>query len=866
MPRFLAHTMPFRGLLPRSLRICGLVRQTVTVGMPILVVVLALVFFGTRRSVENVVNSAAASNSLIQAHSIAFALGQTLFETRNQLLILAAGSKDKQEMVERMQFRSRVPDMRYREVAFVGIDPKDRYLLLSYNGEIFDVDPIKVAGLPNSPFTTTGRTLRPGEVTISAPTEIAYPILMTADGVKNPMPFQVIRFSTPIFREDTFEGILTLSIDLRTLRHTITTFITEAEESEGVDKGLMRVVFIDSDGWMIFQGETDPDDALPLRLDDVRAGFRGDFGRAGFGGAFRPRPDYYGYWTMMNEIQQAHTGQLRGNDQEGWSDGSIPVETVSYAPVTYQDMTKDTTVVIGCIAVLDASFIISQTGAWLSGIYCLAGACAVLLFGLIFYYMARVLSAQVNGLCAEVAQAGQQSVVEPLPAADEVRELSGLRAAINLLLERLRTLEQDRDMADSLTVNQMRLERVETLPLAYEAPADGIMGESPAMVVLRQAIAQASAVNVDVLVVGETGTGKELVSRAIHAQSARRNGPFITINCGALDEGLLMDTLFGHVKGAYTEARQPRKGAFLAAEGGTLMLDEVGTASPRVQQALLRALSDRCIQPLGSDELIHFDTRVIAATNADLKSDVREGKFREDLFFRLAVITIHTPALREHKMDIPYLIVAFMKEGRGDLDVRLPDVSRGVMSQLMHYHWPGNVRELRNCVLRAMAFCEGDLILPHHLAMGSHTMDAHLQEKEPGTPLLPVKAEAVSPETITQACEIPEAARIDETARKAAAPATPPAPEAQAAKAAQQPPKPQEPGPTNPFNHRITRTLPDITIRTMLTRQEYQELVGGGISARTAQYDLQLLVEAGILRKEGRGPSMRYVVTKWENI
>ena len=182
------------------------------------------------------------------------------------------------------------------------------------------------------------------------------------------------------------------------------------------------------------------------------------------------------------------------------------------------------------------------------------------------------------------------------------------------------------------------------------------------MLLLYENVRKAAQVMADVLVVGETGTGKELVSEAIHKLSPRGAGPFITINCGALDESLLMDTLFGHVKGAYTEARASRKGAFLTAQGGTLMLDEVGNAAPKVQQALLRALSTRRIRPLGSDEDVPFDTRIIAATNALLREDSQNGSFREDLYYRLAVITINTPPLRDRKADIPSLIVYFLSE------------------------------------------------------------------------------------------------------------------------------------------------------------------------------------------------------------
>ena len=191
-------------------------------------------------------------------------------------------------------------------------------------------------------------------------------------------------------------------------------------------------------------------------------------------------------------------------------------------------------------------------------------------------------------------------------------------------------------------------------------PLYGIVGGSQAVGSLRQQIHKASRVLADVLIVGETGTGKELTAEAIHSVSHRAKGPFISINCGALDENLLMDALFGHVKGAFSDAQSDRKGAFVAASGGTLHLDEIGNASPKVQQALLRALSVRRIRPLGSDQDIAFDARIIAATNVDLLHLAVTGEFREDLYYRLAVITINTPSLRERKEDVPVLINYFL--------------------------------------------------------------------------------------------------------------------------------------------------------------------------------------------------------------
>ena len=463
-----------------------------------------------------------------------------------------------------------------------------------------------------------------------------------------------------------------------------------------------------------------------------------------------------------------------------------------------------------------------------------------------------------------------------LPQTEEPKEVHRLRTSVNLILERLQFLEQDRDLTDSLTNVRLQMERVKDFPKDFVPPEDGIVGKSPEIKRLRNDIAQAAKVMEDVLVVGETGTGKELVSRAIHNQSKRKDGPFITINCGALDEGLLMDTLFGHVKGAYTEAKQPRKGAFLAAEGGTLMLDEIGNATLRVQQALLRALSDRCIHPLGSDEFIKFDTRVIAATNADLQEEVHRGTFREDLYFRLAVITIKTPPLRDHKRDIPYMTVAFLKEGLAKAGEQrdIPDISRGALSKMMHYHWPGNVRELRNCVMRTLAYCDGDIILPHCVDIGAQN-----EEKGDGnqnrTPTeLLQKAwergqESAGPaQEASGAASVPLPAPSPDPEKRDTAQADPVSPDSGPCEAARRSPDTKSASEEIPgargLNSRMRAALTEILKRESLSRQDYQDIAGKDISMRTAQYDLQELVKAGFLRKEGRGPALRYIVIRSE--
>ena len=230
----------------------------------------------------------------------------------------------------------------------------------------------------------------------------------------------------------------------------------------------------------------------------------------------------------------------------------------------------------------------------------------------------------------------------------------------------------------------------------------GIIGKSRA---IRDVISRAELVaesKSTVLVTGETGTGKELVARAIHARSAQRGMPLIKVNCAAIPETLLESELFGHVRGAFTGATFTKKGRFALAEGGTIFLDEIGTISLAVQAKLLRVLQDREFEPLGAERTQKVDVRVIAATNRDLRQLVSDGKFLEDLFYRLNVIPIEMPPLRDRREDIPLLVDHFVRRFAERTGKAIDGVDEKVMSELTHYEWPGNVRELENTIERAV--------------------------------------------------------------------------------------------------------------------------------------------------------------------
>src|ERR1700752_1042106 len=236
---------------------------------------------------------------------------------------------------------------------------------------------------------------------------------------------------------------------------------------------------------------------------------------------------------------------------------------------------------------------------------------------------------------------------------------------------------------------------------------DNIIGQSPKMRAIFELIQTIAPQNSRVLITGESGTGKELVARAIHENSLRAQAPFITINCGAFPETLLESELFGYMKGAFTGANENRRGLFQASDGGTLFMDEIGNMNLAMQVNLYRVLHEGKVRPLGSTEELDVDVRVIAATNKDLEKAIAVGEFREDLFYRLSVIPIHVPSLRERRDDIPLLARHFLEQFRKSMEKPIQGISPEAMSLLESYDWPGNVRELENTIERAVALESG---------------------------------------------------------------------------------------------------------------------------------------------------------------
>jgi DNA-binding NtrC family response regulator len=238
-----------------------------------------------------------------------------------------------------------------------------------------------------------------------------------------------------------------------------------------------------------------------------------------------------------------------------------------------------------------------------------------------------------------------------------------------------------------------------------------IIGTSEALQNVFRLVEKVATTNTNILIGGESGTGKELVARAIHHHSPRAAKPFLAVNCGALPESLLESELFGHTRGAFTGAIVEKKGLFRAADGGTLFLDEIGEISPTMQVRLLRALQEHEVTPVGASQAIKFDARIIAATNRDLEREVEAGRFREDLFYRLNVIEIWLPPLRERREDVPLLVRHFVKKIAKEQNAPEKNVQPAAMAALVNYSFPGNVRELQNAVERAFTLSAAEIDL-----------------------------------------------------------------------------------------------------------------------------------------------------------
>lgn len=304
------------------------------------------------------------------------------------------------------------------------------------------------------------------------------------------------------------------------------------------------------------------------------------------------------------------------------------------------------------------------------------------------------------------------------------------------------------------TLVNKALQRKEKTSFPKDYEFMGLIGRSPAMQRIFEMLPRVAAVPSNVLITGESGTGKELVARAIHKLSARKDKPFIVVNCGGIPPNLLESELFGYKTGAFTGATKEKPGLFALAHKGTIFLDEVGELPPELQVKLLRVVQEKSFLPLGATSEVKTDVRIISATNRDLEKEVLEGRFREDLFYRLNVISINLPPLRERREDIPLLVEHFLRKYAQKLDKNIEGISDFALKALMEYDFPGNVRELENIIERSVALETGPLILPESLTLSHFKSRQSKAFKERPLPEISLPEEGIDLEALLNEIEV----------------------------------------------------------------------------------------------------------------
>lgn len=766
-----------------------------------------------------------------------------LFEQCRQDILLV--SKEPNRLAAGRSFlttQARIQPGLYREVAFISGSADTHILFVDTGSEIVRVAADQYDRIKNSPVMLPSRLhdMNAGTVHLVGLAETTYPPGALRSGGGPGLTLPVFRLVTPALDQTGQTiGFWVFSLDGRAVRDILSLYNSDKSPLAAFPRTPEKrfSFYFDTQGWILFQSESQDDKDRELSTNMARSGLPGDHGMPSYPRAFRPEASNEAYWRMVVDVRRGSTGVESGDASLEILPGTMLPNSLGFAPVYFQTQPGQEPEVVGGVAYLDRSRLPALADYRVYDVLFVIVLASVVLAAAIILFLGASITKPVRELTLAVQDLSQEGVTHRLELPDRDKESKTFREAINALIDTMLAQKEELRLKEA---SIQRTLRREPLPLDVrtsggpdDEPVEGLIGASPPVRELKWFIRKAASVDPDVLIIGETGTGKEVTAQAIHRLSRRRDGPFITINCGALDENLLLDALFGHVKGAFSDARTDRKGAFLAAEGGTLLLDEIGNASTKVQQALLRALAARTIIPLGSDREVSFDARVIAATNVELKDLVNKSVFREDLYYRLRVLALRVPPLRDRKEDLPLLADAFLKESAKLMKKPPVTLSRGAWERIVVHDWPGNVRELKHCLMRAVAMAESEVIYLEDLRFDLQPPGPVQDDRDTDPDQGP--AVVIHPPTAPD-----EPAVVDEP---------PPAREAHPA-----PPLPEG------LNERQRKGLAYVQAFGIMSRAEYQRVVGEGVPQRTAQYDLRDLVERKVLHVQRKGPSTRYLL------
>jgi len=845
--------------------------------LPAVVIILAVAGYASYLVSCQYIDIALDRNVRVQTRAVAHDISSTLERCRQDLLFIAQGKTTPEDLRDFLARKSSVGGLAYRELGYLSPDEGGHVLYVLDGTEIHRVDQDRMGQVQPNPFLMLedSANLPRGDVSLSQVLTAEYPF-PSPENANRKISSHILRLATPCDPDgDGRMGLMFLGLDVKRLRDILSLYNSPKSPLWAYPRSdeIRFSYAFDQQGWILFQSE-DPD----ARTRDLgtylaRAGLDGTLGRPGLDCAFRPVSTNGNFWSMVAGTRAGKADLFHLSDG-GAHSSEVKDYYLSYAPIFFRPSPNKAPEVFWGVAFVDRSKLTLAAGyKHLDALFVVTLA-AIGLLGALIFLAGRLVTRPIIRLSEMVRDFRLVGGIKKIDLQSAGYETGLLTETINDMIGIIQQQSREIQAAEQALRKYTLRERADieqTDPDQLDADfIPEIVGRGPRIARLKEDILKAAQADIDVLIVGETGTGKQLAAEAIRAHSPRAAKPFIAINCGALDENLLLDTLFGHVKGAFTDSKTDRKGAFLEANGGTLFLDEIQSASPRVQQSLLRALAERRIKPLGSDQEISIDVRVIAATNADLTALIREGSFREDLYFRLKVISVQTPPLREHRESLPVLVRHYLATAQQMLSKSGMGLSRGAMEKLCAYHWPGNIRELVNAITRAVVMAEGDLIQASDLRLEQEpSFEADSRPEDGGVACAAdgewerlAPREARSAEQPGSNGDGPGHREPEPAAQAHRAPAepAPPAPPAQAKGSA--PASGPTPGlpPDGQLSDRQRTALPVILERGEVTRQEYQDIVGDGMSSRTAVYDLQDLVQKGLLTKVGRGPATKYVV------
>ncbi|WP_319759686.1 sigma-54 dependent transcriptional regulator [Maridesulfovibrio sp.] len=830
-----------RSIVNKISRKLGLRGKLLLTLLPSILAILLFTGYTSYRVADEYVDIALTRTVKVHTLAIVHEVEKYMETCRTDLLFFAQGDMRAESLRDMMERRLQAGGNNYFELVYLPASGGKPVVLVQRNGRITEMNLTESSRIEPDPLLELEKinSLKQGEVQPSQVMEVVYPI-PDANASNLHVRTHVIRFYTYFPGDsDNPPGILFLSVEASQIRNILSLYNSEKSPLWAFPRSqeLRFSYLFNTEGWILFQSASIHEKDKELTTFLARENFEGTLGKQGHASAFRPNKNHAMYWQALEKVKNNANGLLKIAEKDD-ANSNVKSFYFSYAPVTFKTAINASPMVYGGIVFIDRSQLPIIAGYKHFDVMLLVTIVSIAVISLLIFCIGRILTTPVLKLATKMNELSSLETLEEINLPYYGFDVEMLQRSINNIIRRVKQQVTELQAKDEAIFNVNKREPA-NLKRELEALVDielslipEIIGHGPIITNLKSDILKAAKVDVDVLISGETGTGKQLVAEAIHNQSKRKKMRFVSINCGALDENLLLDVLFGHVKGAFSDAKTDRSGAFNEANGGTLFLDEIQSASPKVQQSLLRAIASRKIKPLGSDKELDFNVRIIAATNVDLPSLIEQKIFREDLYYRLKVISIATPALREHPENIPMLSLYYLKQAEQLTGRTNIGISKGALSKLISYQWSGNVRELVNCITRATVMAEGNIIQPEEIRL-----EGELESKTPAS-----EAE------ITSFSEVEEAViPIDEKPL-----------ENQNHKKNKQIETIDNP---SPLSERQKMAWSKIQTKKTVTRKEYQDIVGGRLPTRTAIYDLQDFVRRGMLTKQGKGPSTRYAVS-----